>query len=120
MNHPGSSRFPLQEDNVGLLPAAAEGLIELHKALVFVIARLRQTQFSTEQGPLAIEDVEISRRAASITHQRNADRLLKVLHGLLLPLAGAMVFLIANQGVRNIAERPLDRLLIADQGLPIL
>jgi hypothetical protein len=45
---------------------------------------------------------------------------LKILDSLLLALADAVVFVIANQSVRNIAERTLNRLLVADESLPLL
>ena len=51
-----------------LFPAAAERFIELNQALILVISRLRQREFRLEQGSLAIENVQIVRRTASITH----------------------------------------------------
>jgi len=45
---------------------------------------------------------------------------LEISHSLFLALADSMVFVVANQGVRYIAECSLDRLSIADQRLPVL
>ena len=39
---------------------------------------------------------------------------------MLLLFADFVVFVIANQSVRNIAERALNRLLVADESLPLL
>jgi hypothetical protein len=42
---------------VVLLPAAAERLVKLNQALIFIVSGLRQREFRLEQRPLAIEDV---------------------------------------------------------------
>ena len=51
-----------------LLPAAAEGPIQLHQALVLAAPRLRQSQLSIEKRSLSVQDFEIGRRTASIAH----------------------------------------------------
>jgi hypothetical protein len=43
--------------------------MELHQALVFVVSRPRQGEFVIEQGPLAIEHIDIIRRPTSIAHE---------------------------------------------------
>ncbi len=112
------NRHRLSLWTVGLFPTTTQRFIELDKALVFVVSCLRQGEFGIEKRPLAIKDLEIIRRAASIAHERHVDRFLKILNRLFLALADSVVFVIANQGVRNIAERALNGLLVADQGLP--
>src|SRR5258708_18765125 len=57
---------------------------------------------------------------AAISHERHFDRFLEILDSLLLALADCVVFVVANQSVRNITERALDGLLIGDQSLPFL
>ena len=60
-------------------------------------------KFGTEQGPLAIKDFEIGCCAASIAHERYVHRFLQIFYGLLLALAEHVVFVIANQRIRDIA-----------------
>src|ERR1700722_14524510 len=103
-----------------LFPATTQRLIELHKALVLVVSCLRHREFGTEQGPLAIKDIEIGCCAASIAHERNVDRLLEILHRLFLSLASDAVLVVADQRIRNIAECALNGLLVTNQSLPLL
>ena len=111
-----TSALPL---DVRLFPATTQRLIELHKALVFVVSCLRQGKFGTEQGPLAIKNIEISCCAASIAHKRYVDRFLQIFYRLFLALADHVVFVIANQRIRDIAECVLNGLLVTNQSLPL-
>jgi hypothetical protein len=47
------------ELSAGLLPSAAERLVELNQALKFVVARLRQSKFRIEERPLAIQHLKV-------------------------------------------------------------
>lgn len=105
---------------LALLPAAAEGFVELHEALIFGAARLRQSDFCFKERALTVQHFQISGRAASVTHDGEANRLRQVCDGLLLANAHFMEFLISDQPVGHIAECELNRLFVSGQRLLVL
>src|SRR5271169_1525291 len=64
-----------RDATAGLLPAAAEGFVELHEALIFGAARLRQSDFCFKERPLTVQHFQIRGRAAFVTHDGEAHRL---------------------------------------------
>src|SRR6202789_1865105 len=103
-----------------LLPASAQCAIKLHEVLVFGAARLGECEFSGKERPLAVQDFEISRGAASVTHDGEANRLRQVSNGLLLANSHLMRFLISDQGIGHISEGVLNGLLVSNQSLLVL
>ena len=61
-----------------LLPAAAESAVKLHETLILVASGLRQGEFRRKERPLPVQDFEISRCTACVTHVGQADGLLQV------------------------------------------
>ena len=53
-----------------LLPAPAEYLVKLHETLKLVPLCLRQSQFGSKEGPLAIQDFEIRGGASPVAQIR--------------------------------------------------
>jgi hypothetical protein len=51
-----------------LLPAAAQGPVEMDKTLVFVATRLGEGEFGGVERALAVEDFEVCGGAALIAH----------------------------------------------------
>jgi hypothetical protein len=78
-----------------LLPASAEGLVELNEASVFVAA-------------------------AFVAKRRDANRLLQIGYCILLSQSDLMEFFVPDQSVGDVAESALDRLPVGDQGLLVL
>ena len=103
-----------------MLPASAECPVELHKTLVLSAARLRECELSGKEGPLAIQDFEISGGASLVTHFGQANGFLQVLDGVFLADPDLMEFLIADQRIGYVPEGMLNRLPVSDQRLLIL
>src|SRR5713226_10643945 len=103
-----------------LLPASAECPVKLHETLVFGAARLCEREFGGKEGPLAVQDFEISGGASLVTHVGQANGFLQVLDGGLLANADLMKFLIADQRIGYVPKRVLNRLPVNDQSLLML
>ena len=103
-----------------LLPAAAEGTVELNETLVFSTASTSESEFGAEEGALAIEDFEIRGGATSVAHIGQADRLDEVRNAIFLADADLVALLVADECIGNISERVLDRLAVGDQRLLVL
>ena len=103
-----------------LLPAASKRLIELHKALIFVTPRLRQSELGIVERALTIEDLEIGGDASPVARKREVYRVLQVVDSFSLANPHLMIFLISDQGIGDITEGPLDGLLVSNQGLLVL
>src|SRR5580700_489623 len=103
-----------------LLPASAEGAVKLHETLVLGAARFRECEFSGKEGPLTVQDFEISGGSSCVAHLGKADRFLQVLNGILLSKPYLMKFLVSNQRIGYVAERALNRLPIRNQRLLML
>ncbi len=103
-----------------LLPASAECPVQLHETLVLGAARLRQSEFRGKERPLAIENFEVSRGPALVTHGGEADGFLQVSNGILLANTDLMEFLIANERIGHVAEGALNGLPVRDQDLLVL
>ena len=111
-----------QPTPLGLLlpPAAAEGFVQLHKALELVAAVLRQGQLGVEQRPLVVEDLEVGGDAAAVALERCAYRIAEILKGVFLRFADFVILLITDQSVRDVPEGQLDGLFVSDQILSLL
>ena len=55
-----------RQPNGSSLPATAQRLIDLHKALIFVTLRLRQSELGIVERALAIEDFQIGGNASPV------------------------------------------------------
>src|SRR5579863_632642 len=100
-----------------LLPASAQGLVELDEAAIFIAPRRRQRKFGTEERPLTIEHFQVGGRAASVPKGGNADGLLQIGHRILLASSNLMQFFVADESVGDFSKCALDRLSVADQSL---
>jgi hypothetical protein len=69
---------------------------------------------------LAIENFEVSRGPALVTHGGEADGFLQVSNGILLANTDLMEFLIANERIGHVAEGALNGLPVRDQNLLVL
>src|ERR1700739_3975515 len=69
----GCSSKSFWADFSRLFPAAAECFIELDKALVLVVSRLRQRKFGSKERSLAIKDRDISGGSTFVAHERYVD-----------------------------------------------
>src|SRR6266481_3655040 len=103
-----------------LLPASAQRPVKLHETLIFVPSRLRQSEFSSEERPLAVQNFEISGGTSLVAHDGKANRLFQICHELLLANSHLMEFLVCDQGVRYISEGALNGLLVGEQSLLVL
>src|SRR5262249_14564096 len=110
---PDSGRFqtPL------LLPAAAEGAVDLHERGELAGLRLREAQLRAEESRVGVEDLEVARRAALVAELREPPRVLRRADQQPLLLAEFTRPAIADQRIGHLAERVLDRLLIGEHQL---
>ena len=69
----GLARRIVEVAQASSFPTTAERFIELHQALVLVVARLCQGEFGSEQRPLAVKDREVRCGPAFIEHERHLD-----------------------------------------------
>src|SRR5690242_13855576 len=94
-----SERSPRMPRPWSLFPPPAERLIELNETLIFVVARLGQSQFRIEQRPLAVENLEVIGGSSPISHQREAYGVLKILDGLLVTRPDILILSIRDESV---------------------
>src|SRR5215471_13615096 len=100
-----------------LLPAAAEGLVELHQRNQFVALGLCQSQFGGEVISFVGQHLEITAFTGFVANLGKTGRILRGLRQQFLLLPKLPVLAIANQGVGNIAKRTLNRLLVEEHRL---
>ena len=103
-----------------LLPAAAEGTVELNETLVFGAAGAGESEFGAEEGALAIQDFEIRGGATSVAHIGQADGLDEVRNAIFLADADLVALLVADECIGNISEHVLNGLAVGDQRLLVL
>ena len=103
-----------------MLPASAEGAVELDETLVFGAASLSQSELGGKKRTLAVEDFEERGGTARVAHVGEADGFLQVGDGLFLAHANLVEFLVADEGVGNVAEGVLNGLLVGEQSLLML
>ena len=101
----------------GLLPAAAERLVELHDAEQFAVADLRQRKFGLEQVAVGIQRIELRIHAAAIAHVGEARAILQRGHQPLLLHAALARPLVRDQRVRDFGECGLNGLLVLNSAL---
>src|SRR6202042_1977086 len=80
----------------------------------------RQRQFFVIQRPLPVEHFKVGRGTALVAHVRQADRLLQIRNAILQTKSYLVLLLIADERVRDIPKRPLNRLPVHDQSLLVL
>ena len=103
-----------------LLPAAAEGLVELNEREEFVGLSLRQIKLGGEVVGFVGENLKVARHTTFVT---NIGKMRGALGGggeKFLLLAKFTEFAIADQGVGNFAEGLLDGLLIGEDSFLLL
>src|ERR1700735_1336382 len=113
----GGWRLPATEENRGvsrssLLPATAEGLIDLDKRKPLVELRLNEIQLRRKIICFAGQHLQIARTALLIEHQGEVVRSLCCLSEQLLLTAKVAKFLIADERIQHLLQRVLNGLLI--------
>jgi len=91
-----------------LLPACAEGFLELDEAFVFVTAGRCERQFSRIERPLSIQKFKVGRSSSRVTKRRDANRFLQIRHGVMLAHSHLMELLVTYQSIGNVSERASD------------
>ena len=103
-----------------MLPSSAQGLVEFHEGQSFVKLGLYKAQFGGEIVRVVGEDLKIAGNTTAVAHVREARRVLCGSNQEFLLLTKLLGSAVRNQGIRNLAESPLDGLLIAEEELLLL
>ncbi len=103
-----------------LLPAATQGIVNLHQGKHLIQPRLGKTQLVGQVIGFIGQDFEVSGRATIVTHVRQPRGVLRGGGQEFLLFSRLAGLLVGHQSVRNISERTLDRLLVRQQGLLLL
>ena len=110
-------RLPVNWAHQGalLLPAAAEGPVELDQRKQLVPPGLRETQLGIEQVAVGIQSVEKCIDSSSIPHVGQTRPVLQRAHEQFLLRADLFDFAMLNERVRDLSERRLDYPFILNQ-----
>jgi len=98
-----------------LLPAAAQGLIELDQTYKLIRLSLSKSQLGGEVIGFVRQHLQVTSSSASIAHLRKLRRVLSRERQLLLVLPEFPILVILNQLIRDPAKSLLDRLLISQE-----
>src|SRR5262245_37999800 len=98
------------------LPAAAECAVEPHDREEFVSQELGKLQLGVEELALGVEDLEVAGDAAAIADVRQPRGVEQGVDERFLLNAGFGPLAVLDEGIRDVTECLLDRLLVADQG----
>jgi hypothetical protein len=113
-------RIPITLFGLLLLPASAKRLVKLNKTLELVAVVLGQSELGAEQRALIVEDLEIGGDTATVALERCANRIAEILDRVFLRYTDFIIFLISDQSIRDVPERPLNDLFVGDQKLSLL
>jgi len=99
-----------------LLPSTSERAIDLHQRLELTKLGLRQHELGSEESRLAVQHLEVARRASPVSHVRQEGRVFRGGCQLLLLNSDLPASSIANQRVRHFTKRLLHGALIDERG----
>src|SRR5262249_36642456 len=103
--------------DVGLLPAAAKRLVELHEGCQHVPLRLHELLFSQQPLAFGIENLEVAADSSCVTHGGEPALIPQCVRK--NSLAGGVLpgLLVTDERVGNVAESAMDDVLIVEQEL---
>ncbi len=103
-----------------LLPAAAQGAVELDEGEGFVLLGADQVELGGEEVGVCGEDFEVGGSAALVANASEAGRVLGGGDEFGLFFAGGALFLDSDEGVGNVVERGDDGFLVVEDHLLLL